>query len=176
VHEDGADELTRRGLLAVGAGMGAVALLPAEALARVPHEAKRRRRRRHRHHRRPVRRPATGPSPAPSSPALGHGGAATDNATLARLAREHGAGEPLMFADLAAVDNNAMVITSFARANRWGVRPALKAFQSPGFCAYVLGLLPEPRGLIFHLRQVDQVLTAAPAGTDLLTGLPAHAG
>ncbi|HEV3229104.1 MAG TPA: alanine racemase [Solirubrobacteraceae bacterium] len=176
MHEDRPDELTRRGLLAAGAGIGAVALLPAEALARVPREAKRRHRRRHRHHRRPARRPATAPSPAPSSPALGHGGAPTDNVTLARLAREHGAGEPLMFADLAAVDSNSLVITSFARANRWAVRPALKAFQSPRFCAYVLGLLPEPRGLIFHLRQVDQVLTAAPPGTDLLTGYPPTRG
>jgi D-serine deaminase-like pyridoxal phosphate-dependent protein len=104
--------------------------------------------------------------------ALGSGGRPTSNATVARLAREHGRGEPLMFVDLAAVDQNARVVVEFARANRWAVRPALKVFQCPQLCAYIMGLLPEPRGLVFHLRTVDQIMTAAPAGTDLLMGYP----
>ncbi len=56
------------------------------------------------------------------------------------------------------------------------VRPALKVFQSPRLCAYILHLLPEPRGLVFHLRTVDQIMTAAPAGTDLLMGYPPTRG
>ena len=107
---------------------------------------------------------------------LGSGGAPTTNAVLARLAREHGRGEPIMFVDLAAVDHNARRIVEFARANRWHVRPALKVFQSPRLCAYILHLLPEPRGLVFHLRTVDQIMAAAPAGTDLLMGYPPTRG
>jgi hypothetical protein len=49
---------------------------------------------------------------------LGSGGRPTINPTLARLAREHGRGEPVMFVDLAAVDQNAKVIIDFARAQR----------------------------------------------------------
>jgi D-serine deaminase-like pyridoxal phosphate-dependent protein len=108
--------------------------------------------------------------------ALGSGGAPTTNEGLARLAREHGDGEPVMFVDLAAVDRNAKVIVDFARAQGWHVRPALKVFQSPKLCAYILHLLPEPRGLVFHLRTVDQIMTAAPAGTDLLMGYPPTRG
>jgi hypothetical protein len=107
---------------------------------------------------------------------LGSGGRPTGNAALARLARDHGAGEPVMFVDLAAVDRNAAVIVDFARAHGWHVRPALKVFQSPKLCAYILHLLPEPRGLVFHLRTVDQIMTAAPAGTDLLMGYPPTRG
>ena len=65
--------------------------------------------------------------------------------------------------------------TSLER-NGWHVRPALKVFQSPQLCAYILHLLPEPRGLVFHLRTVDQIMTAAPAGTDLLMGYPPTRG
>jgi D-serine deaminase-like pyridoxal phosphate-dependent protein len=103
---------------------------------------------------------------------LGSGGRPTSNQVLADLAREHGKGEPIMFVDLAAVDQNASLIVEFARAHHWAVRPALKVFQSPRLCAYILSRLPEPRGLVFHLRTVDQILTAAPAGTDLLMGYP----
>jgi D-serine deaminase-like pyridoxal phosphate-dependent protein len=108
--------------------------------------------------------------------ALGSGGRPTSDKTLARLAREHGRGEPVMFVDLAAVDQNGKLITEFARAHRWHVRPALKVFQSPKLCAYILHLLPEPRGLVFHLRTVDQIMTAAPVGTDLLMGYPPSRG
>ena len=103
---------------------------------------------------------------------LGSGGRPTSNEVLADLAREHGSGEPIMFVDLAAVDQNANQIVEFARAQHWAVRPALKVFQSPRLCAYILSRLPEPRGLVFHLRTVDQIMTAAPAGTDLLMGYP----
>ncbi len=120
---------------------------------------------------------AAAPGVDPAFPsALGSGGRPTGNKTLARLAREHGQGEPVMFVDLAAVDRNARVIVDFARAHRWHVRPALKVFQSPKLCAYILHLLPEPRGLVFHLRTVDQIMTAAPAGTDLLMGYPPTRG
>ena len=107
---------------------------------------------------------------------LGSGGRPTSNPTLARLAREHGRGEPLMFVDLAAVDQNAKVILDFARANRWAVRPALKVFQCPQLCAYIMRLLPRSRGLVFHLRTVDQIMSTAPAGTDLLMGYPPSVG
>ncbi len=107
---------------------------------------------------------------------LGSGGRPTSDKRLAALAREHGRGEPVVLVDLAAVDRNARVIIDFARANRWHVRPALKAFQSPKLCAYILHLLPKPRGLVFHLRTVDQIMTAAPAGTDLLMGYPPTRG
>ena len=118
-----------------------------------------------------------GPVSASAFPsALGSGGAPTTNAALSALARAHGRGEPIMFVDLAAVDRNAKRIVDFARANRWHVRPALKVFQSPRLCAYILHLLPEPRGLVFHLRTVDQIMTAAPAGTDLLMGYPPTRG
>ena len=106
----------------------------------------------------------------------GSGGRPTSNKTLAKLARDHGKGEPVMFVDLAAIDQNAKVIVNFAQAHHWHVRPALKVFQSPLLCAYILHQLPEPRGLVFHLRTVDQIMTAAPAGTDLLMGYPPTRG
>jgi D-serine deaminase-like pyridoxal phosphate-dependent protein len=107
---------------------------------------------------------------------LGSGGRPTSDQMLAQLARDHGKGEPVMFVDLAAVDRNAKVVVDFAQAHGWHVRPALKVFQSPKLCAYILHLLPEPRGLVFHLRTLDQIMTAAPAGTDLLMGYPPSRG
>ena len=107
---------------------------------------------------------------------FGSGGKPTRNAVLARLAREHGHGEPLMFVDLAAVEQNAKVVVEFARAQRWAVRPALKVFQCPKLCAYIMSLCDEPRGLVFHLRTVHQIMTAAPAGTDLMMGYPPTPG
>jgi hypothetical protein len=65
---------------------------------------------------------------------------------------------------------------TFAKHNGWQVRPALKVLQNPSLCAYVMSLLPEPRELIFHLRQVDQVLRVAPEGTDLMMGYPPTPG
>ncbi len=116
-------------------------------------------------------------SPSLAAPAsVGTGGQPTSLPTLARLARDHGAGEPIMFVDLAAVDRNARTIASFARAHGWSVRPALKVFQCPQLCGYIMRLLPQPRGLVFHLRTVDQIMTAAPAGTDLMMGYPPTPG
>jgi len=111
-----------------------------------------------------------------SATSLGSGGRPTANRTIARLARDHAGGDPAMFVDLAAVDQNIRVIVGFARANRWAVRPALKAFQCPQLCAYILARLPQPRGLVFHLRTVDQIMSAAPAKTDLLMGYPPTRG
>ena len=123
---------------------------------------------------------AAGPGPAVSAGAsakpLGSGGRPTANRTIARLTRAHAGGEPAMFVDLAAVDQNIRVIVDFARTNRWTVRPALKAFQCPQLCAYILARLPQPRGLVFHLRTVDQIMSAAPANTDLLMGYPPTRG
>jgi len=119
--------------------------------------------------------PATQARVAHTRP-LGAGGTPTSRPRLAELAREHGHGEPLMFVDLAAVEQNAKVLVGFAAAQRWAVRPALKVFQCPQLCAYIMGLLPEPRGLVFHLRTVDQIMAAAPAGTDLLMGYPPTRG
>jgi D-serine deaminase-like pyridoxal phosphate-dependent protein len=103
---------------------------------------------------------------------LGSGGAPTDYPTIAGLAREYGVGEPIMFLDLAAIDQNAKVVLAFAQANGWAVRPALKVLRNPALCRYVMELLPEPRGLIFHMNEVDQVLAVAPRGTDLMMGYP----
>lgn len=75
-----------------------------------------------------------------------------------------------MFVDLSALDHNARVIGDAARALGMAVRPALKTFQSPQLSAYVLAGLPEPRGLIFDLNQIDATLAVAPAGTDLMLG------
>jgi D-serine deaminase-like pyridoxal phosphate-dependent protein len=148
-------ELTRRSLIA---GVGALAAATAAAVP-VPAAI------------------ASGLAVDDSFPrSLGAGGSPTTNEGLAHLAREHGKGEPVMFVDLAAVDRNADVVAGFARAHGWRVRPALKVFQSPKLCAYILHRLPEPRGLVFHLRTVDQIMTAAPAGTDLLMGYPPTRG
>lgn len=122
----------------------------------------------------PVIPPATARPRAQSS--IGTGGTPTELTALAWLAARVGRGEPLVFCDLAAVDQNTRVILDWARQNDMAVRPALKAFQSPGLCAYILRQLPEPRGLLFHLRQAEEILAAAPPGTDLLMGYPPTVG
>ena len=149
--------LTRRHFITAAGAAGAASVAGPEAVAWA------------------ARRAAVVGSPAGQRP-LGAGGRPTANPTIARLAREYGQGEPLMFVDLAAVDQNTKVIVAFARANGWAVRPALKAFQCPRLCAYVLAHLPQPRGLVFHLRTVDQIMSVAPAGTDLLMGYPPTRG
>lgn len=109
-------------------------------------------------------------------PPLGTAGRPMTPAEVARLAREMGAGSPRLFLDLAALDQNTKVIVDFARANGWGVRPALKSFRSPQLVAYVLQRLPEPRGLVFSLGEVDALIRRAPAGTDLMLGYPPTVG
>lgn len=113
---------------------------------------------------------------APKAGPVGAGGVPTDLAMLATLAKRVGRGQPLVFVDLAALDQNTGVILEWAGANGFAVRPALKAFQSPGLCAYALRLMPEPRGMVFHLHTVDEIMRAAPPGTDLMMGYPPTAG
>jgi D-serine deaminase-like pyridoxal phosphate-dependent protein len=151
------DSVTRRRFMATAGTLAAAAAVPAPAPAAIAAGA-----------------PAADGGAFPRG--LGSGGRPTSDAQLAALAREHGRGEPVMFVDLAAVDRNANVIVEFAQAHGWHVRPALKVFQSPKLCAYILHLLPDPRGLVFHLRTVDQIMTAAPVGTDLLMGYPPTRG
>lgn len=105
-------------------------------------------------------------------PPLGAGGEPTPPERLAALGREVAQGSPLTFVDLAAYDNNAAIIADFAREQGFAVRPALKSFHNAQLIAYALQRLPAPLGLIFHLRTVDEILSHAPAGTDLLMGYP----
>ncbi|HEX8066434.1 MAG TPA: alanine racemase [Thermoleophilaceae bacterium] len=95
-----------------------------------------------------------------------------DLEALARLAKRHGGGYPVLMLDLAALDRNVATVVDFARAQGWGVRPALKSFRSQALIAYLLRRLPEPRGLVFNLSEVDPIVAAAPRGTDLMTGYP----
>jgi Alanine racemase, N-terminal domain len=95
---------------------------------------------------------------------------------LAALARARGGGYPVLLLDLAALDRNTAVILSFARAQRWSVRPALKSFRSAALTGYVLARLPQPRGLVFNLNEVDGIVAAAPRGVDLMCGYPPTVG
>jgi D-serine deaminase-like pyridoxal phosphate-dependent protein len=63
-------------------------------------------------------------------------------------------------------------VVDFAKAQGWGVRPALKTFRSPALISYLLNRLPEPRGLVFNLSEVDPIVAQAPKRTDLMTGYP----
>jgi D-serine deaminase-like pyridoxal phosphate-dependent protein len=97
-------------------------------------------------------------------------------AALARMARTHGGGYPVLLLDLAAMDQNTRVVLGFARAQGWAVRPALKSFRSAALSAYLLSRLPRPRGLIFNLTDVDPIVAAAPRGVDLMCGYPPTVG
>ena len=99
-----------------------------------------------------------------------------DLPALARLSKKLGGGYPVLILDLAALDRNTAVLTSFAREQGWAVRPALKSFRSPRLTAYLLRRLPQPRGLIFNLYEVDPIVAAAPAGVDLMGGYPPTVG
>ena len=105
-------------------------------------------------------------------PPLGAGGTPMTLEQLAKLAREVGRGQPVLFLDLAAVDRNIGTVVDFARAQGWGVRPALKTFRSPALVSYLLNRLPEPRGLVFNLAEADAIVAQAPKRTDLMTGYP----
>lgn len=100
--------------------------------------------------------------------ASAHAGTPTPLSDLAVLARDAGGGEPLCLVDLAALDANVATLQRFADVHGWALRPSLAALRSPELSGYVLGLLPEPRGLIPHLREVGPTLDAAPHATDLL--------
>ena len=109
-------------------------------------------------------------------PAIGADGTPMELPALARLAKQLGGGYPVLILDLAALDRNTRVVTSFAREQGWAVRPALKSFRSPRLTAYLLRRLPEPRGLVFNLYEVDPIVAAAPAGVDLMGGYPPTVG
>ncbi len=112
-------------------------------------------------------------APPPSlrpKPPLGKGGTPMSLDTLADLARKHGRGEPILFVDLAALDQNLALVTKFAAGQGWNVRPALKSFRSPKLAGYVLRRLPRPLGMVFNLAEVDATIAEAPAGTDLMGG------
>ena len=97
-------------------------------------------------------------------------GVGTPLADLAALAREEGGGEPVCLVDLDALDANLDLLLAAACQQDVALRPALKSLPSPGLAAHVLGRLPEPRGMVFHLRHVEPLVAACPAGLDLLTG------
>ena len=107
---------------------------------------------------------------------IGSGGTPMDLPSLAKLARRLGGGYPVLILDLAALDQNTKVVTSFAKEQGWAVRPALKSFRSPQLTSYLLRRLPEPRGLVFNLYEVDPIVAAAPTGVDLLGGYPPTVG
>ena len=144
------EELSRRRFLAATAAATAAAGAPLAGAPEAAHAARRNR----------------------PGPPIGRGGAPTPPDQLAQLARDVANGSPLTFLDLAAFDGNLEIVTGFAAGEGWAVRPALKSFHNTRFIAYTLQRLPEPRGLIFHLRTVDEIMQRAPAGTDLLMGYP----
>jgi D-serine deaminase-like pyridoxal phosphate-dependent protein len=109
-------------------------------------------------------------------PPIGSGGTPMELPALARLARKLGGGYPVLMLDLAALDRNTQVVASFAREQGWSLRPALKSFRSPRLTAYLLRRLPEPRGLVFNLYELDAIVAAAPAGVDLMGGYPPTVG
>ena len=115
---------------------------------------------------------AAAAKPKKPKPPLGSGGTPMPADQLAQLARAQGRGHPALFLDLAALDQNIRTVVDFANAQGWGVRPALKSFRSPALISYLLGRLPQPRGLVFGLREVDPIIAMAPKDTDLMTGYP----
>lgn len=138
--------MKRRTFVAAGTAAAAVAIAPAGAGA-----AKR---------------------PKPPKPPLGSGGTPMSLEQIAALAKTYGRGYPVLFLDLAALDQNMRTVVDFAKAQGWGVRPALKSFRSPALISYLLNRLPEPRGLVFNLSEVDPIVAQAPRNTDLMTGYP----
>ena len=105
-------------------------------------------------------------------PPIGSGGEPMGLDQLAALAKKLGGGYPVLILDLAALDQNMGVVARFAKEQGWAVRPALKSFRAPELTSYVLRRLPEPRGLVFNLYEVDPIVAAAPSGTDLMGGYP----
>lgn len=115
---------------------------------------------------------AAAKKPKPPKLPLGAGGTPMSLEQVAALARTYGRGYPVLFLDLAALDQNTRTVVDFAKAQGWGVRPALKSFRSPALISYLLNRLPEPRGLVFNLSEVDPIVAQAPRNTDLMTGYP----
>ncbi|MEA2272988.1 MAG: hypothetical protein QOI98_1696 [Solirubrobacteraceae bacterium] len=105
-----------------------------------------------------------------TAPPIGAGGKPMAPAELAAVADRIGDGDPLALIDLAAVDRNIATITGFAASRGWAARPALKAFRCPELSRYVLERLPQPRGMVFDLGEVDELVRIGPANLDLLMG------
>jgi D-serine deaminase-like pyridoxal phosphate-dependent protein len=159
--------LTRRQAL----GVTAAAAITLGAGADVAEAARKHRTRRK--HRRRHRRPAASPAPAPS---LGTGGVPMELATVARLAKQIGRGEPVAIVDLAAVDQNCEALLGFSRDSGIAWRPAFKTLEAADLLAYVVSKLDRPRVMIHHLRTLPQGLARLPAGTDFLMGYPPTLG
>jgi D-serine deaminase-like pyridoxal phosphate-dependent protein len=128
----GSGELTRRDALGLGA------LVAAGALGR--------------------NIPAAFPSGGRTLAAQDGGSSPTSLPDIAALAREHGEGEPLTFVDLDALDRNIQQVLSEAGDMGFDVRPSLKSFQNPHLAVYVMEQLPEPRGMVYHLRDLEELL------------------
>lgn len=99
----------------------------------------------------------------------------TPMSDIAALAADVGGGEPLTLVDLDALDTNIEHVRTAAADRGWAIRPSLKSFQNPHLSAYVLERLPEPRGMFFHLRDLEELLALGaegefPAGADLMSG------
>lgn len=112
----------------------------------------------------------TADEPLAASATPEHTGRTTPLPDLAALAAEIGEGEPVCFVDLDGLEANLGMLAGFAEQHGWSLRPSLKSLQSPEFIGAVLAQLPEPRGMVFHLRHIDPILTAGPEDIDLLTG------
>jgi D-serine deaminase-like pyridoxal phosphate-dependent protein len=107
---------------------------------------------------------------------LGAGGHPMSPRDLAASAGRIGNGDPLALLDLAALDRNIATIAAFAAGRGWAARPALKAFRCPRLSSYVLGRLPQPRGMVFDLGEADELARIGPPGLDLMMGwVPAPA-
>lgn len=109
-------------------------------------------------------------------PRIGSGGTPMSLDEAHALAVAEGRGQPIGILDLAAVDHNLALLVDFGARNGMAVRPALKSFRSARLAGYVIQRLPEPRGLIFDLTKVDEVMAHSPQGTDLLMGYPPSFG
>lgn len=102
-------------------------------------------------------------------------GESTPMPDVAAIAKDVGGGEPLTLLDLDALDNNIEIVLEKTQKLGWAIRPALKVFHDPHVSAYVLERLPEPRGMFFHLRGLEELLQLAdedefPNGADLMSG------
>lgn len=94
----------------------------------------------------------------------------TDPEDIARIARDIGEGEPLTVVDLVPLENNIETVLAAAEERGFHVRPSLKSFQCPELCAYVLERLPEPRGMVFHMGEIEELLPVLPNEPDLMLG------
>jgi len=152
-----AEGVDRRGFIGAGAAaVAAGAVSPDVGLAAAGAARRRRKRKR--------------------QPRIGSGGTPMSLEDVHALAVAEGRGQPIGILDLAAVDQNLALLADFGQRNGMAVRPALKSFRSARLAGYVIQRLPEPRGLIFDLMKVDEVVAHSPQGTDLLMGYPPSFG